>query len=267
MFKEMKKQYLKSQEDLLKTKEDKKHTKEFLEERRKKDEEEFLKPILNKESEEKKAVSEKKKTLLTELAKELEEFSKFPKKEQAGELLDAVVFVSSFDKVMTDSLKKPSKPLYDYFLGVGDIESAVTFLKARCGSLFKEDELAPRRQKYIEYLAENPTPVVEQNSKYILNYGEYIEDIVKLFEVCGRLDKKASPKDYEGIFYSEETALLIAMGALDEFGDVAQHLYYVPPFGTQDSDRETLVYYHTKGYTECEKTEQKQTIETKEKDV
>jgi hypothetical protein len=168
---------------------------------------------------------------------------------------------------MPFDLKKPAQPLYDYFLSEGDIESAVTFLKARCGSLFKEDEFAERRQKYIEYLAENPTPVVEQNSKYIMGYGEYIEDIVKLFEVCGKADKKAAPKDFEGIFYSEETALLMAMGALDEFGDVAKHLYYVPPFGTQDSDRETLVYYHNKGYTEGEMSEQKQTIETKEKDV
>jgi len=157
----------------------------------------------------------------------------------------------------------------------GDIESAVTFLKARCGTLFKESELLERRQQYIEYLAQNPSPEVEQNSKYILNYGEYIEDIVKLFEVCGRLDKKSAPKGFEGIYYSEETALLMAMGALDEFGDVAQHLYYVPPFGTQDSDRETLVYYHNKGYSEGEKAErkqaetssEKQSDDTKEKDV
>ena len=47
------------------------------------------------------------------------------------------------------------------------------------------------------------------------------------------------------------------MGALDEFGDVAKHLYYVPPFGTQDSDRETFVYYHNKGYLE-EKKRKKQ---------
>ena len=267
MFKEIKKQYLKSQEDLEKTREDKKLTKEFLEERRKKDEEEFLAPVLKQESDRKKVVAEMRKTLLAELKKELDAFSKSQSKEMADALLDAFVFVSSLDKVMPFDLKKPAQPLYDYFLSEGDIESAVTFLKARCGSLFKEDEFAERRQKYIEYLAENPTPVVEQNSKYIMGYGEYIEDIVKLFEICGRLDKKSAPKEFEGIFYSEETALLMAMGALDEFGDVAKHLYYVPPFGTQDSDRETLVYYHNKGYEEAGKGTQKEEKTAKEKDV
>ena len=267
MFKELKEQYLKSQEDLEKTKQEKQATKEFLEERKKQDEEQFLSPILKKESEDKKAVAEIKKALLAELAKELDVFSKSQKKDVADKILEAVVFVSSIDKIMPASLKKQAQPLYDYFLSEGDIESAVTFLKARCGTLFKEDELVERRQKYIEYLAENPTPVVEQNSKYIMGYGEYVEDIVKLFEVCGKLDKKAAPKDYEGIFYSEESALLMVMGALDEFGDVAKHLYYVPPFGTQDSDRETLVYYHNKGYKESEQAEQKQTNDAKEKDV
>lgn len=267
MFKEIKKQYLKSQEDLDKTREDKKATKEFLEERRKKDEEEFLKPVLDKESEEKKVLESQKKALLAELAKELESFKKSQSPEMASALLDAFVFVSSIDKKMPESLKDKSQPLYEYFLGVADIESAVTFLKARVGTLFKESELVERRQKYIEYLAENTTPVVETNSKYIMGYGEYIEDIVKLFEVCGKLDRQSAPKGFEGIYYSEETALLMAMGALDEFGDVAKHLYYVPPFGTQDSDRETLVYYHNKGYEESGMGTQKEEKTAKEKDV
>ena len=59
----------------------------------------------------------------------------------------------------------------------------------------------------------------------------------------------------------------MAMGALDEFGDVAKHLYYVPPFGTQDSDRETLVYYHNKGYEESGMGTQKEEKTAKEKDV
>lgn len=267
MFKEIKEQYLKSQEDLEKTKQEKQKTKEFLEERRRIDEGIYLEPVLKQESEDKKSLAEKKKALLLELSKELEEFAKSPKTEVASALLEAVVFVSSIDEKLPESLKKPSKPLYDYFLGVGDIESAVTFLKARCGTLFKEAELLERRQQYIEYLAQNPSPVVEQNSKYILGYGEYIEDIVKLFEVCGKIDRKAAPKGFEGIYYSEETALLMAMGALDEFGDVAKHLYYVPPFGTQDSDRETLVYYHNKGYEEAGKGIQKEEKTAKEKDV
>ena len=171
MFKEIKKQYLKSQEDLDKTREDKKATKEFLEERRRKDEEEFLKPILDKESEEKKVLESQKKALLAELAKELESFKKSQSPEMSSALLDAFVFVSSIDKKMPESLKDKSQPLYEYFLGVADIESAVTFLKARVGTLFKESELVERRQKYIEYLAENTTPVVETNSKYIMGYG------------------------------------------------------------------------------------------------
>ena len=265
MFKEIKKQYLKSQEDLDKTRQDKKQTKEFLEARRKKDEEEFLKPVLDKESEEKKVLETKKKALLSELEKELETFKKSQSPEMADAILEAFVFVSSIDKKMPESLKDKAQPLYEYFLGKADIESAVTFLKARCGTLFKEDEIAERRQKYIEYLAENPTPVVEQNSKYIMGYGEYVEDIVKLFEVCGKLDRKAAPKGFEGIYYSEETALLMAMGALDEFGDVAKHLYYVPPFGTQDNDRETLIYYHNQGY--LGEGQQRETKTAKEKDV
>ena len=97
-----------------------------------------------------------------------------------------------------------------------------------------------------------------------MGYGEYVEDIVKLFEVCGRMDRRVAPKDFKGVYYSEKTALLMAMGALDEFGDVAKHLYYVPPFGTQDSDRETLVYYHNKGYFEEEEKEEAKS-EPKEK--
>lgn len=267
MFKEIKKQYLLSVEDLDKTKQEKKAVKAMLEEKRKKDEEEFLEPVLKQESERKKVLEDKKKALLVELSKGLQAFSKSQTKQVADELLESFVFVSSIDGKMPQALKETSKPLYDYFLGEGDIESAVTFLKARCGTLFTEDELVERRQKYIEYLAENPEPVVEQNSKYIMGYGEYIEDIVKLFEVCGKLDKKSAPKDFEGIYYSTESALLMAMGALDEFGDVAKHLYYVPPFGTQDSDRETLVYYHNKGYIEAEKETQKSVEDKKEKDV
>ena len=57
---------------------------------------------------------------------------------------------------------------------------------------------------------------------------------------------------------------LLSFG-LDEFGDVARHLYYVPPFGTQDNDRETLVYYHNQGYLGDE--QQKETKTAKEKDV
>ena len=267
MFKEIKRQYLLSVDELDKTEQEKVSIKAMLDERRKKDEEEFLSPVLRQESERKKCLSEKKKTLLEELSNELQEFSKIQTKEGADELLEAFVFVSSIDGKMHQTLKDSSKPLYDYFLSVGDIDSAVTFLKARCGSLFIEDELVERRQKYIEYLSENAEPVVEQNSKYILGYGEYIEDIIKLFEVCGRIDKKSAPEDFEGIYYSAETALLMAMGALDEFGDVARHLYYVPPFGTQDSDRETLVYYHNKGYQEAENETQKTVEDKKEKDV
>ena len=256
MFKEIKEQYLKEQEDLKRIKSEKKAVKEFLEERRKKDEEMYLNEILIQAEENKKSLESKKKVLLRELSQELEEFSKMPKKEKASELLEALVFASSIDKKMPESLKKVSKSLYDYFLAEGDIDSAVTFLKARCGSLFKEDELVSRREEYIRYLEVNPNPEVEKNSRYIIGYGEYVEDIVRLFEVCGRLDRESAPKDFKGIYYSEKTALLLVMGALDEFGDVLQHLYYVPPFGTQDCDRETLMCHHNKGYMENESDKQ-----------
>ena len=106
MFKEIKKQYLLSVEDLDKTKQEKKAVKAMLEEKRKKDEEEFLEPVLKQESERKKVLEDKKKALLVELSKGLQAFSKSQTKQVAEELLESFVFVLKFHRLGPNESKK-----------------------------------------------------------------------------------------------------------------------------------------------------------------
>ena len=258
MFERAKRQFLKSQFDLNKTKKTKKEVEEMLQERRKQDEKTYLMPVLEKEKEDTKTRDEKKQHLLMVLKEELEKFVKSAEAQEdldeAKRLLEAIVFAVSIDKKFPETIKESARALFYYFLKIEDIESAVTFLKARSGSLFKEQEYLEKREKYIEYLSQNSAPEVSQESKYILNYGEYREDILRLLELCGKRDKRSAPKGFKGVYYSEESALLVAMGAIGEFGELAYHIYYVPPFGTQDCDRETLEYWHDKGFEEFGKT-------------
>ena len=74
MFEEKKQQFIKSRETLELTLEEKKKTREILEERRKRDEETFLKPIIEKEDKEKKVLKEKKMELIEFLKQQLQIF-------------------------------------------------------------------------------------------------------------------------------------------------------------------------------------------------
>ncbi len=254
MFELAKKEFLTAKEALDTTKKTKAEVKAMLEERRKQDEEELLKPVLAQESQDEKQRAEKRLALLMELKKEIEDFLKSSDlcQEKTKRIIEDFVFVSGIGEEFPAEIKESAQSLIGHFLKSEDLESVVTLLKARSGSLFKETEWAEKRQKYIDYLSADPKPEIKDSAKYILAYGEYAQDIAKLFELCGRLDRAEAPKDFVGVYYSEETALLLAMAAIGEFGKVAQHIYYVPPYGTEDNDRESLEYCHDKAYGEME---------------
>ena len=242
-------------------------TMEFLESRRIQDEDTYLKPILKKFEKQNQIMS----VGLTEYKEALiEAFCAF----EAGlgtlsaqDLLKEYMYCKHILKDVSKSVDKPAECLFEYFLKTEDILSASTFLKCRSGSEFT-DEFDEHLEKYLIHITQHPEPLKSSevdciDTECITGYGEYYDDIIKLFKVCGQIDFKTKPEGYKKNYYSEQTKELIARASIGEFGKLCHHLYYDMPygFGICDSDRRTLMWAHDKGY------EVAQSIEKLEKEM
>ena len=227
----------------------KKKTLEFLDRKRKQDEITYLHPISQKVEDSKKQLSKSKIEYTQMLIKQLEAFAKKESSLTASQLLKEYIYYKSLDSECLDIVDKKAQCLFDHFLQTCDIISASAFLKCRCGSKFshKFDE---QRERYLEHIDKHPIPIKSPQADCITGYGEYKDDIIKLFKVCGQIDFKLKPQDYEGVYYSEQTKKLMAQASIGEFGKLCHHVYYDMPygFGVCDSDRKMLIVAHSKGY-------------------
>ena len=240
------------QQRLVELKSTKSKTVEMLEEMKKQNEIKYLHPIIEEEKEKNNLLKLSQKEYIKILCEEFDRFSQQKSADKAKQLLDEYMFVTSLDKDIAKTINDKTHCLYEYFLKQEDIESAVTFLIYRSGSVFDSEKYDSKREKYFEHMKNNPVPSYHEYSKYILNYGDYREDIIRLFELCGRLDYRTKPTKMKKVYYSDQTKMLLAMGSIGEFGSMAYHIYYCPPFGTEDCDRETLMHWHDNAYKELE---------------
>ncbi len=188
------------------------------------------------------------------LCEELDAFAKGEDTLTPLELLKEYMYEKSLDGDDSDIVDEKAQCLFKHFLKTEDVLSASTFLKCRSGSEFttKYDE---QREMYLEHMAKHPQPLKSSevdciDTDCIMGYGEYKDDIVKLFRVCGQIDFKTKPKGHKGIYYSETTKQLLARASIGEFGKVCRHVYYDMPygFGICDSDRRMLMDAHDRGY-------------------
>lgn len=189
------------------------------------------------------------------LCEELDAFAKGEDTLTPLELLKEYMYEKSLDGAYSDVVDEKAYCLFKYFLKHEKVLSASTFLKCRSGSEFttKFDE---QRKMYLEHMAKHPQPLKSSevdcvDTDCILGYGEYKDDIIKLFRVCGQIDFKTKPEGYKGIYYSEQTKELIARGSIGKFGKLCHHRYYDDTpygFGICDSDRRILMAAHDMGY-------------------
>ncbi|MBQ7798406.1 MAG: hypothetical protein IJ371_04715 [Clostridia bacterium] len=248
-------------------KEQKTKTIEFLESRRKQDEDTYLKPVLKQFEKQKQIMSVSLAEYTEALIEALHAFSVGLGTLSAQELLKEYMYCKHILKDVSKSVDEKAQCLFDYFLKIEDVLSASTFLKCRFGSEFT-DEYDEQRERYLEHMAKHPEPIKASDVDCvdvdcITGYGEYKDDIIKLLRVCGQIDFKTKPDDYEGVYYSEQTKELIASASIGEFGKLCRHVYYDMPYGIGvcDSDRRILMYAHDKGY-EIEQSIEKMAIES-----
>ena len=253
---------MKRQAEALEAVNDKKiKTEEFLEMRRKQDEQTYLEPVLKQVETEKKLMADEIQGYKEALIEVFHAFSVGVGSFSVDELLKEYRFCK---KTIVDNLEdvdKEAQGLFEYFLKKEDVEGAAAFLKCRSGSEF-EDKYEQKRAKYLEHMSQNPIPASSLYYDSILGYGPYKEDILALFKVCGKIDGRAKPQDVKGVYCSEKTKELMARGAIGEFGNLCRHIYYDKPDGfcVADSDRDMLLWAHEQGF----KTAQSETKKDKE---
>ena len=229
---------------------DKKETMEMLAEKRRKLEEVYLQPVLKREKEARGQLDYLQKAYVTMLC---DEFDVFTGTEggvdaKAKQLLEGFKSIRHYEGKELKQMLEKSQVLFDYFIAKEDIDSASDYLRYRAGSIFRQDEYDQLRTRYqLTIVGYDEAPKYSDSEKYILGYGEYIQDIVKLIEVCGVLDARCVTTD-QGIYYSQKSKDLIVSGAIGEFGQMEKHLYAGEEFGHEDKDRATLMYWHDKGY-------------------
>lgn len=229
-------------------------TEEYLETLKKENEAKFLLPILEKSQKCSKQLEDSKAEFEKMLIKELVAFEKGKKHLPPHKLLKEYVYFQSLGYKTSGELDKKAQCLFEYFLSSQDVQSAVTFLKSRSRTTSKEFE--EDKKLYLSHMEEHPIPEVTSNASCILGYGEYRNDILSLFELCGKLDHDAMPKGFTGTYISPQTKDLIASACIGEFGQLARHVYYDFPHGfeTKDSDRSTIMYWHEQGFQREEKS-------------
>lgn len=255
MLKEREKELKQLQDELLKLEHDKKITQEMLEEKRKQEEKKYLHPILEREEECKSRLSLIQQSIVDDVCGEIDELaSKDVSKKESSRfegLLNDFAEVMSFKGTLLQALIEKAQVLYDYFLKTEKVDSAATFLKYRSGSAFKRKYYDKERAKYLQVVTDfTAQPQYTDASRPILSYGKYRPDILKLMQLCGALDARSAPEDSKGIYYSPKTKELIISGAIGEFGNLVQYIYCDGEFGHYESDRDTLMYWHEKGYKE-----------------
>ena len=230
-------------------KKEKSKTMEFLESRRRQDEETYLKPILNQFERQKQIVSDGVTEYKEALIEALHAFSIGEGSLLANDLLEEYKYCKYILKDESKSVDNKALSLFEYFLKTEDVLSAAKFLKCRSGSEFS-DKYEERRERYLEHMAKYPMPAPSTESDCILGFGEDKDDIIKLFQLCGKIDYRSKPQDYDGTYYSEQTRELVARASIGEFGKLCRHVYFDPPygFGESDSDRMLLMLAHDRGY-------------------
>ena len=242
-------------------KQEKIKTMEFLESRRRQDEDTYLKPILKKFEKQKQIMPDGLTEYKEALIEAFHAFYSDLGTLTAQDLLKEYMYCKHILKDVSKSVDKPAECLFEYFLKTEDVLSASTFLRCRSGSEFT-DEFDERLEQYLIHITQHPEPLKVSGfdcikADCITAYGEYKDDIIKLLRVCGQIDFKTKPEGYKGIYYSEQTKELMARAVIGEFGKLCHHLYYDMPygFGICDSDRRMLMAAHDKGYEDAKSVE------------
>ena len=252
MFKERKTQLTELESVKRKLEDEKKITIDMLEERRKKDEETHLQPILQDIDEVETHITLIKQSIIKGICDDLDMFSKSPEdlEELPKDLLERIEQIKCFDKELYQKVTKKMQCLFEHFLSREDVDSCMTLLKLRTEKeyayYFDKDRFDKSKDAYAQMVKDFPPPQYTDGSKYIMSYGEYRKDILRLMELCGRLDARVS-KEGE-VYYSAKSKEAIISGAVGEFGCLVTYLYSDGEFGHWERDRETLMYWHQEGY-------------------
>ncbi len=228
-------------------------TKEILERKN----QEILQPLLETVKERTINLQDAKESYIDIVYKQLEAFKKGETSLSPKKLLEEYSYIKNSDYKLFEGFDEKALCLFEYFLKTEDVISAATFLKSRCGNE-SDTEFDKQRERYLEHMAKYPEPIQKPKADYIMRYGIYKDDILKLLRVCGQIDYKTKPEDYDSIFYSEQTKELLARASIGEFGKLCRHIYYDMPygFGECDSDRRILMEAHDRGFeTEQEATQ------------
>lgn len=243
---------------------------DFLESRRKQDEETYLKPILKQVEKQKKEMSDSLTEYKEALIEALHAFSVGLGTLSAQDLLkeythckrvlkDELEDKSTLKEELQD-IDKKAHCLFEHFLKTEDFESCVKFLKARVWSCDSKEELKKRKQEYSEYIKDFSKFEYTWKSDYIMRYSEYREDILKFMQLCGKLDARSFAD--EQMYYSEKIKDAIISGSVGEYGSLVSYLYCDDKFGHYERDRETLMYWHDKGFWE-----EKELLKSTEKQI
>lgn len=96
--------------------------------------------------------------------------------------------------------------------------------------------------------------IQQQDSHYILGGGEMYEDLMKFFELHGKLDRKFAPKDQTGIYHSPKFLEHAFKGAVGYYGKFIQYLYMDAEFSHEITDLQRFIDLHDQAYAEATST-------------
>ena len=243
MFTDSTLKLLQLQEKLMGLEKDKRITTEILEAKRKYEEKLRLDPIEIKIDICRKEIEELQLAMIKAFVEKLDSFQGCDS--QAEILLEEYKEICSFQKCQPKMLSSKVDKLYKYFIEKEDIDSAETILKYRVGSLFEKSKYDKSKVEYLASLDTfMDTPEYCEETKYTYKDGEYLEDIIEIIKLCGRLDARQEPAGCTDTYYSDKSKDIILSAVVGEYGLLLYRLYASVGFGHYEQDRESLMKLH-----------------------
>lgn len=224
---------------------------EFLEKRKKQDEETYLQQTLKRYEQCSQVLEDELTEYKEALKKSLYYFSIGKSTLSAYELFEEYAYCKEIIGQDMESIDKEAQCLFEYFIKTEDIDFCIKFLETRVGGIHLEhDKWKKRREKYVNYIKDFTKFEYTSNSDIIIDYGMYRDDILTFMELCGRLDARSSDKK---IFYSDKTKNAIISASIGCYGSLVSYLYSDGEFGHYERDRKLLMYWHDKAFIEEKK--------------